>query len=285
MVEIGLVGAFLGGLLALVSPCAALLLPSFFAYAFDGAGMLLRRTGVFLLGLMATLVPLGAGVGALGATITVHRSGITLVSGLLLVALGIAVALGWGFALPGVSRLAARRAGSGWLSVLLLGLVYGLAGVCSGPLLGGVLTLAIAGGEAPYGALLMGVYAFGMTVPLLLIAAAWERFQLGQRSWLRGRPLRMGPVQTHTSSLVSGLFLVAIGVLFLATEGTANLGGVLGVDHQFDLQVALGRWASGVSDRAVLIGLLVAVGALGVWRLLRPPSRALDAKDPEQRPL
>jgi cytochrome c biogenesis protein CcdA len=279
MVEIGLAGAFLGGLLALVSPCAALLLPSFFAYAFDGAGMLLRRTGIFLLGLMATLVPLGAGVGALGATITAHRWAITLTGGLLLVALGLAVALGWGFALPGTSRLAGRRAGTGWVSVLLLGLVYGLAGVCSGPLLGGVLTLAIVGADPAYGALLMGVYAVGMTVPLLVIAAVWERFQLGRRTWLRGRALRIGPVQTHTTSLVSGLFLIAIGILFLATEGTANLGGVLGVDDQFDLQVALGRWAVAVSDRLVLIGLLVAVGAVGVWRLLRPPSRASGTED------
>jgi thiol:disulfide interchange protein len=163
--------------------------------------------------------------------------------------------------------------------VLLLGLVYGLAGVCSGPLLGGVLTLAIVRGDAPYGALLMAVYAVGMTVPLLLIAAVWERFQLGRRTWLRGRALRIGPVQTHTTSLVSGLFLIAIGILFLATEGTANLGGVLGVDDQFDLQVALGRWAAAVSDRLVLIGLLVAVGAVGVWRLLRPPSRASGTEE------
>lgn len=279
MVEIGLVGAFVGGLLALVSPCAALLLPSFFAYAFDGAGLLLRRTAIFLLGLMATLVPLGAGVGALGATITAHRWAITLTGGLLLVALGLVVALGWGFALPGTSRLAGRRAGTGWVSVLLLGLVYGLAGVCSGPLLGGVLTLAIVGGDPAYGALLMGVYALGMTVPLLVIAAVWERFQLGRRSWLRGRPLRFGPVQTHTTSLVSGLLLIAIGLLFLATEGTANLGGVLGVDDQFDVQVTLGRWAATISDRVVLIGVLVAVGAVGVWRLLRPPSRASDPAD------
>ncbi len=34
MTQIGLLGAFLGGVLALLSPCSALLLPSFFAYAF-----------------------------------------------------------------------------------------------------------------------------------------------------------------------------------------------------------------------------------------------------------
>jgi cytochrome c biogenesis protein CcdA len=277
--EVGLVGAFLGGLLALVSPCAALLLPSFFAYAFDGAGMLLRRTGVFLLGLMVALVPLGAGVGALGAVITTNRSTITVVGGLLLVGLGLAVALGLGFAVPGANRLSRRRSGSGWASVLLLGVVYGLAGVCSGPLLGGVLTVAMVGSDPAHGALLMAVYALGMTVPLLLLAAVWERHRLGERAWLRGRAVQLGPIRTHTSSLITGLLLVAIGVLFLATEGTANLGAPLGVDAQFDLQVTLGGWAAAVSDKAVLIALLLAGGAYGVWRLLRPRRPAARAEE------
>ena len=40
MVSIGFLGAFLGGVLAILSPCSALLLPAFFAYAFT----LLRTT-------------------------------------------------------------------------------------------------------------------------------------------------------------------------------------------------------------------------------------------------
>lgn len=36
--DIGFVAAVLGGLLALLSPCSALLLPSFFAYAFRDRG-------------------------------------------------------------------------------------------------------------------------------------------------------------------------------------------------------------------------------------------------------
>ena len=57
MTDVGYLAAFLGGLLALLSPCSALLLPSFFAYAFTGRGRLLAHTGVFYLGLAATLVP------------------------------------------------------------------------------------------------------------------------------------------------------------------------------------------------------------------------------------
>ncbi|WP_235686449.1 hypothetical protein [Tomitella gaofuii] len=62
--EIGLLGALLGGVLLLLSPCSALLLPSFFAYAFDSVGRLAARTVQFSLGLATVMVPLGAGVGA-----------------------------------------------------------------------------------------------------------------------------------------------------------------------------------------------------------------------------
>lgn len=58
--DIGYFAAFLGGLLALVSPCSALLLPAFFAYSIDSASRLLARTGIFYAGLATTLVPLGA---------------------------------------------------------------------------------------------------------------------------------------------------------------------------------------------------------------------------------
>ena len=48
--------AFLGGLAALFSPCAAMLLPSFFAFAFTRTGTLVGRIALFFVGLLATLV-------------------------------------------------------------------------------------------------------------------------------------------------------------------------------------------------------------------------------------
>ena len=88
MTHIGILGALLGGLLAILSPCSALLLPSFFAYAFDGLGTLVARTGVFFLGLGAVLVPLGAGVGAVGSAFTTYRDQTTFVSALVIMAFG-----------------------------------------------------------------------------------------------------------------------------------------------------------------------------------------------------
>lgn len=267
MTQIGILGALLGGILSLVSPCSALLLPSFFAYAFDGAGRLAARTAVFYAGLATVLIPLGAGLGAMGSLINEHRGVVTLVSGAVLIVLGAMTILGKGFAFTPAQRASNSLSPSGWFSVYALGSVYGLAGFCSGPLLGSVLTIAIAGGAASYGALLMAVYALGMALPLFAIALAWERFDLGKRTWLRGKELQLGPLRTHTTSLISGLLFIGIGVLFLATDGTANLGGVMGVDQQFSLQVTLGRWADAVSDVGLL--LIVAVGILAALIIRR----------------
>ncbi|TMS52397.1 cytochrome c biogenesis CcdA family protein [Mycobacterium sp. DBP42] len=266
MSGVGLLGAFLGGLASLLSPCSALLLPSFFAYAFDRTRLLIRRTVAFWAGLCVVLVPLGAGVGALGGVVTRYRSEVTVIGGLVLIGFGLMTLLGKGFGLSGMQRLTARINISGTVSVLALGAVYGLAGFCAGPLLGAVLTMSAMGADPAYGALLMAVYALGMAAPLFVLAWLWDRFNLSKRAWLRGRPVRLGPLETHTTSLLTGAIFIVLGGIYLFTDGTASLGGLLSVDAQYDLQVWLGRLSSGVSDPWLLLGV---VAALIVWRSIR----------------
>jgi len=265
LIDIGLAGAFLGGLFALVSPCSALLLPSFFAYAFGGVGRLVGRTALFYVGLALVLIPLGAGVGALGTLVTQYRGAVTTAGGVLLILFGLAAILGLGFSVLPSSSTARASSGKGWPSVIFLGAVYGLAGFCSGPLLGAVLTFAMTGGSSAYGGLLMAFYGLGMAVPLFALALLWDRLELGKRQWLRGRELRLGPLRTHSTSLISGLVFIAIGILFIATEGTANMGGVMGVEAQFQLQ----SWASGIARRIPDFVLPLAVLVVLVPVLLR----------------
>ncbi|MFO6505461.1 cytochrome c biogenesis CcdA family protein [Corynebacterium freneyi] len=276
--SIGVVGAFLGGLLSLLSPCSALLLPSFFAYAFDGAGKLVQRTAVFYLGMIAVLVPMGAGVGAVGSLLTVHRSTVTMIAGLVVIALGVFTALGGGFRFGGRfgPDAGATARGTGVLNVAVLGAVYGLAGFCSGPLLGAILTVALAGGSPVQGGALMAVYALGMAAPLLLMALLWEKFDLGSRSWLRPRSVEVGPVRTNSLSLIAGAVLVVLGVLFIVTGGTAGLGGVTTVDQQFAMQEWLTTVSGAVSDLWVVLGLLVLVAVGLVVYLVRGVRRGSD---------
>ncbi|MCE1178492.1 MAG: cytochrome c biogenesis protein CcdA [Micrococcales bacterium] len=253
MTDVGLVAAFAAGVLALLSPCSALLLPSFFAYAFGSRVRLLARTAVFWLGLCLTLVPLGVGASAVSSLVYGHRQTLIAVAGWAIIAFGVLQILGRSFAMPFATRLqtatsgatAAQRSGGlgGWTATLLLGAVYGLAGFCSGPILGAILTMAATTTRA-YAALLLAVYALGMAAPLFVLAAVWDRLGLGARSWVRGRELTIGPLRVHTTSLISGLLLIAIGVLFLRYQGTAGLaGGVLGRTE--DLEMRAQEWLAG----------------------------------------
>lgn len=246
MIGIGLAGAFLGGLLTLLSPCSAVLLPSFFAYAFGGRATILARTGVFYLGLAVTLVPLGVAASTIGAFFNTHRDVLVLLMSMLVIILGLLQLFGVSFGLlRRRSRGPARDGGTGVLAIFSLGAVYGVAGVCSGPILGSVLAVAGIGGNPTYGGVLLAVYALGMVVPLAVLAVFWEQLGMSGRRWFVPRSVTLGPLRTTTTGLLSGTVLVALGILLLLSGGTANLGGVLGVDDQFTVE----QWATSISDR------------------------------------
>src|ERR687889_639883 len=202
VVEVSFLASYVGGMLSLLSPCSALLLPAFFAYAFQSRRKLLAKTTVFYLGLAATLVPLGMGISAVSRLVYGERSTLITVSGTVIIALGVLQILGRGFDLGPLSRLVGRVRGESAGATFALGAVYGFAGFCSGPILGAVLTVAASSGQVFRAASLLAVYALGMAAPLFLMAALWDRLDLGRRPWLRGRELSIGLLRVHITNLV-----------------------------------------------------------------------------------
>ncbi|MFE6102860.1 cytochrome c biogenesis CcdA family protein [Streptomyces laurentii] len=263
---IGYFAAFLGGLLALLSPCSALLLPAFFAYSIDSRAKLVARTGVFYAGLATTLVPLGAAGSFAGRLFYGHRDLLVAVGGWLIVGLGVLQILGLGFASRRLAEASGRIRPTTVFSVYALGLVYGLAGFCAGPILGSVLTVAAVGGNPVYGGLLLAVYALGMAVPMFLLALLWERYDLGRRRWLRGRAIRVGRFELHTTSLLSGLFFIALGTLFLVFDGTTALPGLLSVDDSFAVEQRVGDLGRTVPDWVLLAAVVAVVAGALAWR-------------------
>ncbi len=272
MTDVSLVAAFAAGTLALLSPCSALLLPSFFAYAFSGRSQLVSRTGAFYLGLVVTLVPMGTGASAASSVFYGHRPLLITIAGWSIIALGVLQISGRSMTMPFADRLQAwshrRSAGATWLSTVALGAVYGLAGFCSGPVLGAILTMAATERSPIGGGALLAVYALGMAAPLFVLAMLWDRFDLGHRSWLRGRELRRGPIRVHSAALMSGALFVAIGIVFLRFDGTAGITGTFGLgdmtDLEFDAQRAVSEWFAGVP--AWVIPAVIAVIAALVAR-------------------
>ncbi|PYG01610.1 PEP-CTERM protein-sorting domain-containing protein [Georgenia satyanarayanai] len=270
--ELSLLAAFLGGALALLSPCGALLLPAFFATTVGTRRRLLLHGGLFLLGLSATLVPLGLGASLLGSLLTAHRDLLITVAGWLIITFGVLQVLGLGFdlsrLLPGTRSVRSAAHGKGSvLRSVLLGTVSGIAGFCSGPILGAVLTMAATEPSPVLAGVLLAVYGAGMVVPLVAIAAVWSRLGARGRARLRGRAWQVGPFQLHTTSVLTGVLLVVVGVVFLRTNGLASLPQLVPTQVLGDVQSSLLTVGAAVPE-PVLIAVL-ALAALGVWAVWR----------------
>ena len=271
--DIGLLSAFLGGILALLSPCAALLLPAFFASSVGAGPRLLVHGLVFYLGLLTLLVTLCLGVGFIGGLLTTHRQAIVVLSSLVLIVLGIIQLFGHGFdlsrMLPGQSALqSSAAAATGLGKSFILGMTSSIAGFCAGPILGAVLTLAATSGNAVVSALILSAYGAGMVLPLLIIVLLWNK--LGQRgqSVLRGRVFTFLGRQWHTTSVVTGLLVILVGIVFWTTNGLVGVPQLVPDETQAWLQESAGLLRNPIFD-IVMIIMVAAVVLLMWWKRQR----------------
>ncbi|WP_417235530.1 cytochrome c biogenesis CcdA family protein [Arthrobacter sp.] len=274
--EAGLVFAFAGGVLGLFSPCNALLLPAFFAHAASSTRRLWVLGLAFLAGMLATLVPLGLGIGWLGGFLAVDRRLLMLISAWVIVALGVVQVLGGGFdlsrLLPWRRRQARGGASASVAGAVLLGTVAGVAGFCTGPVLGAILTLVLAGGSALGGGMLLASYALGMIIPVLLAAALIRRTGGFKMGWLKGRSLRVGPLRLHTNHLLAGSLTIVVGIVMLSTGGLVTAPEMISTSMMEQISAATARIDAAIPGWAwpALLGL----GLLSWWvRVIRRRSR------------
>ncbi len=266
--EIGFLTALIGGALALLSPCGALLLPAFFASTAGSGPRLWAHGGVFSVGLLVVLVPLGLGAGALGTIFASHRSAIVIGASILMIVLGLIQLLGFGFDpsrfVPGAQQLQQQaNQRTGWLKTLLLGAVSGVAGLCAGPILGAVLTLAAVNNDIWASGTLLAVYGLGMVVPLMILASVWTKLSQQGKSRLRGRTFSIFGREFHTTSVITGIIIIGVGILFWTTNGLVNMPELLPTGTSAWLQERSSVLSNPFVDAVLLI---IVVGVLlAVW--------------------
>ena len=222
--------AFISGMLSFLSPCCLPVLSAYFAYTFQARReQIVLTTLAFFLGVATTMTLLGATATAVSQLLFDNLDTLTLVGGLLIIGFGVMSLLGKGF---GGLRLDGRpRATVG--GSYLYGATFALGWTaCVGPILGALLTmLATQGLAVLQGAILSFIYALGLGAPLMLTATFFSRLGPGSPVWrvLRGRgfALNLGftTLHLHTTSLISGLLLIAMGTL-LATGQLAALSAL-----------------------------------------------------------
>lgn len=216
--------AFAAGLLSIASPCVFPLLPVYLGYlAGDDVGgrpgASWRLTGhalAFVLGFSMLFVALGATATALGGLLAAETVLFERIGGAVIVAFGL-VLLGV-LRLPLLSRTATLRvrptAGPG--AAFLLGLAFAAGWTpCVGPILATILVVAAQVHEALRGAALLGVYALGLGLPFLVLAAL-----AGQASIRMPRLHRYLP----WAERAGGVLLVGLG----AVMGLGFFGRLVG---------------------------------------------------------
>lgn len=242
--------AFLAGVLSFLSPCTLPILPAYFAFTFQaGKRSVLTMSIAFFLGLATTMTLLGASATALSGALFQNRDALTFWGGVVIIIFGVMGVLGKGFAGPQIQeRPAATLLGS-----YAYGATFALGWTaCVGPILGALLTLlaATSGVAIIQGGLLAFIYALGLGTPLILLAVFFNRLGNGSSFWkvIKGRGFAFSlfgqEFHLHTTSVLSGLLMVAMGVL-LATgqlEAITRWANGTGLAQWWvELESAIGR--------------------------------------------
>lgn len=275
--------AFLGGVLTLLAPCSVMLLPAFFSYAFQSPQKLIAHCGIFWLGLLTPLIPLGAALSSVVALIREHSAFITQIIALLVIIAGLITLFSLDVPVFHVRSLekASRPRDTAW-AVYLLGITYGIAGVgCAGPILGAVLATSSLGGSVIEGIIAIIFYSAGMAFPLLVLALLWQHSAGRIQAIVRPKPVTLLKRQTTWTNVASGLVLIILGFTIFKIDLSNPLGGIVSIntlasweESIMGLFGALPTWVITLAG-ALIIGAIVAL----LWK---PRSASLPSSTPSE---
>ena len=164
--------ASLAGLISFFSPCVIPLVPGYLAYA-SGMGDSRNRSRVllgsvlFVSGFTALFISYGLLFGQLGSKIAQNSRTISVVLGLLTMALGVIFLFNEKFYR---SFKPSWKMRTGLISAPFIGFAFGIGWTpCIGPTLGAVQVLAFESATAQRGAILSAAYCFGLGAPFILM--------------------------------------------------------------------------------------------------------------------
>ena len=157
---------------------------------------------LFVLGFSLLFISYGALFGSLGSKIATNSRAVTVLLGLLTIAMGVIFLFNQKFyrSFKPVWKVRAGLAGAP-----ILGFLFGIGWTpCIGPTLGAVQTLSFQESSALRGAILSFAYCLGLGIPFILVGIFFDK-----STKLRKFISRRGNYLT----LIGGIFLIAIGIL------------------------------------------------------------------------
>ncbi len=201
--------ALLAGIVSFISPCVLPLVPGYLGFVSglsNQRGRMILGAVLFVLGFSVVFVSFGALFGGIGAV--VYGNGLAWVQrvlGAFVILLGFVLIGQFSFMQKTIKMNVSSKLGL--IGAPLLGVAFGLGWTpCIGPTLAAVLTLAADAASPARGAILAFVYALGIGLPFIAIAAGF--------GWATKS---VGFVKKHIRSfnIAGGVLLIALGVMLV----------------------------------------------------------------------
>jgi cytochrome c-type biogenesis protein len=231
--------AFLAGILSFLSPCVLPLVPGYVSLISGASveelqtserrlfGTVMLHSITFVLGFSVVFIALGAVATGVGQVVNEYHSLLSKIAGVVVIIFGLHLT---GIlkikALYADKRMHDVKGSSSAFGSFAVGFAFAFGWTpCIGPILATILVLASAQGTVMKGVVLLAVYSLGLAVPFLLTSLGVDRFLS-----FYGRFRK----HLHTVEVLSGILLIAIGVLIFLNN-LKLLSGYLSFLNRFAL--------------------------------------------------
>jgi cytochrome c-type biogenesis protein len=222
--------SFLAGLLSFVSPCVLPLIPGYVSFisglsleemrevsagrAAEARRRVLVASIAFVLGFSLVFIALGASASVVGDFLGRRLPLLGKIAGAIIIVLGLHTAgvfrIKW---LEFEKRVHTQRRPTGLIGAALVGVAFAFGWTpCIGPILGGILVIAGRQDSVMEGVKLLAVYSAGLGVPFVATSVAVNHFFAASARIRR---------HFKTIEVVSGVLLIAIGILILTDQFSA----------------------------------------------------------------
>jgi len=205
---------FLEGIISFVQPCLLPMLPIYLSYLAGGAQRDTKKTvqcaAGFILGFTVIFVILGIFAGLLGGLLLRYQVVVNIVAGAIVVLFGLNIlgVLNIRFINKSGSGRISKGNVTGFFSAVAFGCVFSISWTpCVGAFLASALTKASLQGSMIQGALMLLCFSLGMGIPFFLSAILIDKLK-SAFDWIKRH--------YKAVNLVSGIFLIIIGVLMMA---------------------------------------------------------------------
>ena len=237
--------SLLAGLVSFASPCTLPILPAFVAFSLKSKQQNIKAMTIsFFLGLVFIFTLLGMSATLIGSLLKSKISVFSQIAGIGIIFFGLYILSGKG--IKGFEMQPKKP--TSYFGSFLFGIILGLSWTpCVGPILLAILLLASTTSSFLTGGFLLFSYGVGLALPLIVFSSYLGKINRESSIWkfIRGKQIifkfsnKQLPI--HTTSLISGLLFIILGILIFS--------GTLFTFNQYVLSSSLQKYIFNLEEK------------------------------------